>query len=89
MTKYLNWVLALLATAAFAQRNPKIAIELENFDASSMADVIVQYAHPPAARHHEKVRALGGVLREELGVIQAGHYSIPVAPFEVWQRMPM
>jgi serine protease AprX len=70
--------LALLATAAFAQ-HPKIASDLETLDPNSTADVIVQYAHVPTARHHQRVLAAGGALRRQLDIIKSAHYAVPVS----------
>src|SRR5690349_2015002 len=68
--------LALVATSGFAQ-HPKIASGLEALDQNSMVDVIVQYAHPPTARHHQRILAQGGVLTGQLDLIKAGRYTLP------------
>jgi serine protease AprX len=43
-----------------------------------VADVIVQYAHTPTARHHQRVLAAGGVLKHELSIVKGAHYTLPV-----------
>ncbi|HJT86462.1 MAG TPA: S8 family peptidase, partial [Bryobacteraceae bacterium] len=79
--------LALLATLAFS-RSSKIAPGLEGLDANAPVDVIVQYRHAPTERHHALVRQNGGMLKNTLEVIRAGHYSIPAGALDALAADP-
>lgn len=68
----------LVATVAVCQQL-KVAQDVETLEPNSKADIIVQYARVPDARHHQNVQALGGTLRRQLEVIQAAHYTVPVS----------
>jgi serine protease AprX len=68
-----------LAAGLLSAKHPKIAGDLDNADPSSTVDVIVQFTVPPTAKHHQKVKDLGGRLKTDLsGVIKGAHYSVPV-----------
>ena len=68
--------LILSASLAFAG-SPKISKDLEGKNASSQVNVIVQFRQAPTARHHQKVLNRGGKLRQELGLVKSGAYSLP------------
>ena len=74
-------LLALLLSAlppAFAGPR-KIAKELEGIDPSKPVNVIVRFKRAPTANLHNKVLNRGGTLKDELGVIRSGVYSVPAS----------
>jgi subtilisin family serine protease len=56
-----------------------MSTDLAGKHSSAMVDVIVQFTQIPTARHHQKVLSRGGTLKQELGVVKAGAYSIPAS----------
>ncbi|HLK50211.1 MAG TPA: hypothetical protein VKT49_18840 [Bryobacteraceae bacterium] len=79
--------LALVAVAAFAQHG-KIASDLEGLDPNATVDVIVQYAHSPTDRHHQRVLAAGGTLKKQLGIIWGAHYAVPAGALRKLAQEP-
>ncbi len=73
-------ILGLLLSAAGALAgSPKMANDLRGAAPGSNVDVIVQYRTAPTAAHHAKVAARGGQLKQELGLVKGGAYSVPAA----------
>jgi len=68
----------LSASLAFAGSR-KMSKDLEVTNASDQVDVIVQFTQVPTARHHQKVLNRGGKLRQELGLVMGGAYSLPAS----------
>jgi serine protease AprX len=68
----------LSASLAFAGSR-KMAKDLEGKNASDQVDVIVQFTQAPTARHHQKVLNRGGKLRQELGLVKSGAYTVPAS----------
>ncbi len=63
---------------AFAD-SPKISKDLAGSNGSAPVNVIVQFNHAPTTLYHQKVLSLGGALRRELALVNAGAYSIPAS----------
>ena len=63
---------------AFAD-SPKISQDLAGRNGSNPVTVIVQFNHAPTTLYHQKVLSLGGTLLRELGLVNAGVYSIPAS----------
>jgi serine protease AprX len=70
--------LILSASLAFAGSR-KMSKDLEGKNASGQVEVIVQFKQAPTARHHQKVFNRGGKLRQELGLVRSGAYSLPAS----------
>jgi len=68
----------LSASLAFAGPR-KMAKDLEGKNALDQVDVIVQFTKAPTARHHQKVLSRGGQLKQELGLVKSGAYSLPAS----------
>ena len=71
----------LLGMPAFA-KHPKLAPDLEGVDPSSTVDVIIQFTHVPAARHHAMVMNRGGYLKARLDVVKGAAYRIQRSQLE-------
>ena len=71
----------LTASLAFAG-SPKMSKELEGKDSSDQVDVIVQFNQAPTAKHHQKVTSKGGNLKQELGLVKSGAYSLPAGALD-------
>ena len=68
----------LSASLAFAG-SPKMAKDLEGKRPSDQVNVIVQFRQAPTAKHHQKVLNRGGKLKQELGLVKSGAYSLPAS----------
>ncbi len=51
-------------------------------------DVIVQYKHRPTTAQHRRVANFGGRFRKQLGLINAGSYSVPAGNLEALAADP-
>ena len=71
----------LSASLAFAG-SPKVSKDLEGRNPSERVNVIVQFKQAPTARHHQKVFNRGGKLRQELGLVKSGAYSLPASALD-------
>ena len=69
-------VVILSASLAFA-KSSKMAKDLEGKNGADQVDVIVQFTQVPTAKHHQKVTSRGGKLKQELGLVKGGAYSVP------------
>ena len=68
----------VILTASLASAGSlKMAKDLEGKKGSEPVDVIVQFTQPPTARHHQKVLSKGGTLKNSLGLVSGGSYSVP------------
>jgi hypothetical protein len=56
-----------------------MAKDLEGKKGSEPVDVIVQFTQAPTARHHQKVLSKGGTLKNTLGLVNGGSYSVPAS----------
>ena len=73
-------VCAVILTASLASAgSPKMAKDLEGKKGSEPVDVIVQFTQSPTARHHQKVLSKGGTLKNALGLVNGGSYSVPAS----------
>jgi serine protease AprX len=70
--------LILSASLAFAG-STKMSKDLAGKKSSEQVDVIVQFRQAPTAKHHQKVLNRGGKLRQELGLVKSGAYSLPAS----------
>lgn len=70
-------VLLALVSVSAAQ-NSKLSTDLQNRSEGTV-NVIVQFTTPPTARHHQKVISRGGMLKQELRLVQAAAYSMPAS----------
>jgi hypothetical protein len=78
-------VFAVILTASLAAAgSPKMAKDLSGKKGSAQVDVIVQFTQSPTARHHQKVLSKGGTLKNTLGLVNGGSYSVPL----LWQLWP-
>ena len=90
-TKNLLIVAALplaLALSGYGAQRHKHSPQLEGLDPNSPVDVIVQFNGVPTDRHHQKVRARGGVLKADLHLVNGGHYSLPASEIEALAADP-
>src|SRR6478752_8994990 len=51
-------------------------------------DVIVQYKQRPTPAQHQRVAAFGGRFKKQLGLINAGSYSVPASSLEALAADP-
>src|SRR5690348_1683504 len=72
----LRGLLLVTLTLGLAHGESKVAPDF-NPKAGSTADVIVQFRHAPSGTHHQKIRAQGGTLRQELRPAHAAAYTLP------------
>ena len=79
--------LGLGAVLAFAQP-PKIAKDLQHRLNDDAVDVIVQFNRPLNANLHDKVLKRGGVLKQELHLVNAASYSLPASALAALARQP-
>ena len=70
----------LLAQAVFGQS--RIAKDFPAAEPGKNFDAIVQFYETPTGKHHKKVLDRGGRLKQELGVVKAGAYSLPAEALE-------
>ncbi|HUJ20929.1 MAG TPA: S8 family peptidase [Bryobacteraceae bacterium] len=78
MNRKVQLLISLLAFAgSVVGGSLKTAKDLNSLNSTGLVDVIVQFKHVPTEVHHRKVTDRGGHLKTELGLIKAGHYSIP------------
>src|SRR5258708_3188662 len=75
----LSVALSILLTrlGVLSAQSEKASRDLEK--ASGQVDVIVQFNRPLAADLHQKVSSHGGKFRRELGLVQAGVYTVPAS----------
>jgi len=67
-----------VSNAAFAA-DPKMAKDLDGVAAETPVDVIVQFTQIPTGRHQKLVTDRGGVLKDDLSLVKAGHYVVPAS----------
>src|SRR3954452_9279470 len=77
---------AILAIPALAKNKNKISADLSSN--AEIQDVIVQFTGDVSESKHKKVKDKGGVLKQELGLIQAGVYSVPAAAVDALSDDP-
>jgi len=75
-----------LAQAAFGQS--KVAKDFPAAEPGKNFDAIVQFYETPTGKHHKKVLDRGGRLKQELGVVKAGAYSLPAEALEALASDP-
>ena len=63
---------------AFAASS-KLSNELAGRDPGEQVDVIVQYAHAPTARQHQKLLQRGATMRQEFWSLNGAAYRVPAA----------
>src|SRR5271165_1245341 len=69
--------IAITISSSASAGDRKLSADLEQRSTDETVDVIVQYRETPTAEAHYRVVGRGGVLKHELGVIKARHYSLP------------
>jgi len=70
-------VALLLLSATAVARTNKLSPELRKQSDGGSVNVIVQFKTSPRARHHQKVLSRGGQLRQHLGLVKGGAYTVP------------
>ena len=71
--------LVILTASLASAGSPKMAKDLSGKKGSAQVDVIVQFTQSPTARHHQKVLSKGGTLKNALGLVNGGSYSVPAS----------
>jgi len=71
--------LVLLVECVAHSAQVKLSSDLVTRDLNEQVDVIVQYRHAPTSLQHQRVAQRGGILRQELGSLQAEAYRVPAS----------
>ena len=69
------WCVILSAAIAFAAP-PKISKDLQKQSSQPWVNVIVQYRVPPSQKHFAKVAAKGGMLQQNLPLINGAAFTV-------------